>query len=152
MFRRRIHINLILNIKKTINKKRNKIMKIDRMNKGEWGKLRAFFDLKTNEGIVIKGFKLVEGINGLFVGMPSQKDKENDENGNPVYRDTVFMEKEARDQVNDLALEEYNNYFGEDIVPYMRSWNSPIGLRTKSFLETSLITKAFATSDICETI
>ena len=84
-------------------------MKIDRMNKGEWGKLRAFFDLKTNEGIVIKGFKLVEGINGLFVGMPSQKDKENDENGNPVYRDTVFMEKEARDQVNDLALEEYNN-------------------------------------------
>ena len=64
--------------------------------------------------------------------------------------------------INDLGFEahidflidsdEYNNIFGEDIVPYMRSWNSPIGFKTKSFLETSSITKAFATSDICEII
>tara|TARA_Y100001968_G_scaffold284406_1_gene283743 strand:- start:96 stop:887 length:792 start_codon:yes stop_codon:yes gene_type:complete len=47
---------------------------------------------------------------------------------------------------------EYDNIFGEDIVPYMRSWNSPIGFKTKIFLETSSITKAFATSDICEII
>jgi len=61
--------------------------------------------------------------------------------------------------INDLGFEahidflidsdEYNNVFGEDIVPYMRSWNSPIGFKTKSFLETIAITKAFATSDIC---
>ncbi len=49
-----------------------------------------------------------------------------------------------------IDSDEYNNIFGEDIVPYMRSWNSPIGFQTKSFLETSSITKAFATSDICE--
>ena len=49
-----------------------------------------------------------------------------------------------------IDSEEYINVFGEDIVPHMRSWNSPIGLKTKSFLETSSITKAFATSDICE--
>ena len=64
--------------------------------------------------------------------------------------------------INDLGFEahidflidsdEYNNVFGEDIVPYMRSWNSPIGFKTKSFLETSSITKAFATSDICKII
>lgn len=64
--------------------------------------------------------------------------------------------------INDLGFEahidflidsdEYNNVFGEDIVPYMRSWNSPIGFKTKSFLETSAITKSFATSDICEII
>ena len=64
--------------------------------------------------------------------------------------------------INDLGFEahidflidsdEYNNVFGEDIVPYMRSWNSPIGFKTKSFLETSEITKAFASSDICEII
>ena len=48
-----------------------------------------------------------------------------------------------------IDSDEYNNVFGEDIVPYMRSWNSPIGFKTKSFLETSEITKAFATSDIC---
>ena len=49
-----------------------------------------------------------------------------------------------------IDSDEYNNVFGEDIVPYMRSWNSPIGFKTKSFLETSALTKAFATSDICE--
>ncbi len=48
-----------------------------------------------------------------------------------------------------IDSEEYNKNFGEDIVPYMRSWNSPVGLKTKSFLESSSITKAFATSDIC---
>ena len=78
-------------------------MKIDRMNKGEWGKLRAFFDLRTNEGIVTKGFKLVEGVNGLFVGMPSQKGKDDE------FFDTVFMEREIRDKLNDLAMDEYNN-------------------------------------------
>tara|TARA_Y100001968_G_scaffold64084_1_gene54841 strand:+ start:250 stop:1041 length:792 start_codon:yes stop_codon:yes gene_type:complete len=51
-----------------------------------------------------------------------------------------------------LDSDEYNNVFGEDIVPHMRSWNSPIGFKTKSFLETSSITKAFASSDICEII
>ena len=51
-----------------------------------------------------------------------------------------------------IDSDEYNNVFGEDIVPYMRSWNSPIGFKTKSFLETSSITKAFATSDIFQNI
>ena len=51
-----------------------------------------------------------------------------------------------------IDSEEYNNVFGEDIVPHIRSWNSPIGLKTKSFLETSVITKAFAVSDICKII
>ena len=47
---------------------------------------------------------------------------------------------------------EYDKIFGEDTVPHMRSWNSPIGLKTKSFLETASITKAFATSDNCKII
>ena len=51
-----------------------------------------------------------------------------------------------------IDSDEYNNSFGEDIVPFMRSWNSPVGFTTKSFLETSSIAKAFATSDICEII
>ena len=47
-----------------------------------------------------------------------------------------------------IDSEEYNNTFGEDVVPHIRSWNSPIGLKTKTFLDTSSITKAFSTSDI----
>ncbi len=78
-------------------------MKIERMNKGEWGKVRAFFDLRTEEGFVIKGFKIIEGINGLFVSMPSQKGKEDE------YFDTVWVEKDLRDTLNKLALDQYNS-------------------------------------------
>ena len=93
-------IKLYLLINKEIN------MKIERMNKGNWGKLRAFFDLKTSDGFVIKGFKIVEGINGLFVGMPSVQNKEGE------YYDSVFADKDLRDELEKLAIREY----GQDSV------------------------------------
>ena len=71
------------------------------MNKGEWGKLRAFFDLKTSDGFIIKGFKLVEGISGLFVGMPSTQGKDGE------YYDTVFADKDLRDELQQVALRAY---------------------------------------------
>ena len=40
-------------------------MKIARMTRGEWGSLRAFFDVETDEGFVIKGLKIVQGQDGL---------------------------------------------------------------------------------------
>ncbi|MBI89563.1 MAG: hypothetical protein CMG60_05690 [Candidatus Marinimicrobia bacterium] len=76
-------------------------MKIERMNKGSWGKVRAFFDVMTEEGFTIKGFKIIEGINGLFVSMPSQKGKEEE------YFDTVYVAQELREELNQLALQTY---------------------------------------------
>ena len=78
-------------------------MKIARMNKGSWGKINAFFDIETAEGFTIKGFKLVEGANGMFVGFPSQKGSDDE------YRDTVWAEKELRDEVKSLAKKEWEN-------------------------------------------
>ncbi len=79
-------------------------MKISRMNKGNWGKVRAFFDLTTQDGFTIKGFKLIEGINGLFVSMPSQKGNDDE------YYDTIWIDsKELREQLNSLAMSEYQN-------------------------------------------
>ena len=78
-------------------------MKIERMNKGSWGKIKAFFDLQTEDGFTIKGFKLVEGTNGLFVGFPSQK------NSDDEYHDTVWAEKEVKEQVIELAKREYES-------------------------------------------
>ena len=78
-------------------------MKIERMNKGSWGKIKAFFDLQTEDGFTIKGFKLVEGTNGLFVGFPSQKGSDDE------YHDTVWVEKEVREQVIELAKREYES-------------------------------------------
>ena len=78
-------------------------MQIERMNKGSWGKIKAFFDLQTEDGFTIKGFKLVEGTNGLFVGFPSQKGSDDE------YHDTVWVEKEVREQVIELAKREYES-------------------------------------------
>ena len=76
-------------------------MKIERMNKGSWGKVRAFFDLTTTEGFTMKGFKIIEGINGLFVSPPSQKGSDGE------YYDTVFADKDLRDELQQVALRAY---------------------------------------------
>ena len=81
-------------------------MKIGRMNKGSWGKVRAFFDIITEEGFTLKNFKLVEGINGLFVSMPSEKNKDGD------YKDTVFADKVLREKLNKTAFCQYENLSG----------------------------------------
>ena len=72
------------------------------MNKGDWGKIKAFFDLITTDGFTIKGFKLIEGTNGMFVSFPSQKGKDDE------YYDTVWADKDVKDQLNKLAIEAYN--------------------------------------------
>ena len=78
-------------------------MKISRLNKVDnCGKIRAFFDVETDEGFTIKGFKLIDGINGFFVGCPSEKNKSDDE-----YYDTVWLEKELKEELRDMAKEAY---------------------------------------------
>ena len=87
------------------------------MTKGSWGKIRAFFDLQTSEGFTLKGFKLVEGINGLFVGFPSQKGNDDE------YRDTVWADRELKDELSQLAIKEY----GQEIMA------TPAGMEDDSF-------------------
>jgi len=69
-------------------------MKISRMTKGEWSKIRAFFDLETSDGFTIKGFKIVEGSSGLFVGFPNQKNKDGE------YNDTIFASKTKSESIS----------------------------------------------------
>lgn len=93
-------------------------MKIDRMNKGSWGKVRAYFDLKTEEGFTLKGFKLIDGISGLFVGFPSQKDQDGE------YRDTIWAEKELKDRVTEVAMRHYeqdivsSDAMDDEVIPF----------------------------------
>ncbi len=42
---------------------------------------------------------------------------------------------------------EYEEFFGEDIVPYQRFWNSPCGSSPESFLSTASYGKGFPSSD-----
>ncbi len=39
------------------------------------GSLKAFCDLQIGEDYIIKGFRVVEGKEGMFVGMPSEAGK-----------------------------------------------------------------------------
>ena len=49
-----------------------------------------------------KGFTLIEGSKGLFVGMPSEKGKDD------KYYDKVTMTNEKKMQLSDMAVEKYN--------------------------------------------
>ncbi len=80
-------------------------MKIVRMNKldnSSGGKLAAFFDVQTSDGITIKGFKLVNGSNGLFISSPDEKGKDG------KYYETVILPKEMKEALEKTAIEEYN--------------------------------------------
>lgn len=80
-------------------------MKIVRMNKlpnDSGGKTLAFFDIQTDDEVLIKGFRVVNGSNGLFVASPSDKGKD----GN--YYDNVILPKEMKDNLQEMAIDEYN--------------------------------------------
>jgi stage V sporulation protein G len=80
-------------------------MKIIRMNplKSDGsGKTAAFFDIQTNDGITIKGFRLVNGSNGLFMSAPDQKGKDG------KYYENIIVPKEMKSELEKMALEEYN--------------------------------------------
>ena len=42
---------------------------------------------------------------------------------------------------------EYKKYFGENIVPFQRCWDSPYGVKTSSFVKTACYRKGYASSD-----
>lgn len=82
-------------------------MKISRMNplKGE-SKTAAFFDVQTEEDIIIKGFRLVNGSNGLFMSAPDEKGKDG------KFYDKVILPKELKEKLEKMALEEYTRIKG----------------------------------------
>ena len=113
-------------------------MKIERINKGSWGKIRAFFDIRTEEGFVVKGFKIVEGVNGLFVGFPSQKGQDEE------YYDTVFADKELREELTQIAIKEY----GADIMAPTDAAPNEMEQETNSLSKTIESAEPFSEDDI----
>jgi stage V sporulation protein G len=65
-------------------------------------KLKAFVDISLG-GVIIKGLRIVDGNNGLFVGMPRHQGKDG-KWYNTVYPTT----KEIQKQLSDLVLTAYN--------------------------------------------
>lgn len=64
-------------------------------------KIKAFADVSIGS-FIVKGVKVLEGKNGLFISMPQEKSKDG------KWYDTVFPStKEARKSLNELVLEAY---------------------------------------------
>jgi len=80
----------------------NSAILVSRMHKIDGQtKLKAFADISFN-GVVVKGFSVVEGKNGLFVSMPRHQGKDG------KWYDTVQTEtKELKQQLSDVVLEAY---------------------------------------------
>lgn len=72
------------------------------------GGLKAFFDLETTEGITIKGFKVADGKKGLFVGVPSEQDR----NDKTKYWDRVVLSKDLKEEMTTQALHEFSSLGG----------------------------------------
>ena len=66
------------------------------------GATKAFCDLSILGSLVIKGVRIVEGENGLFVSMPSEAGK----NGK-WYNTVVPISREVKDEIEKIVLEAY---------------------------------------------
>lgn len=80
------------------------IIKVERMHflEGE-GTLKAFCDLLILDAFLVKGLKVVEGKNGLFVSMPREQGRDG------KWYDTFYpTSKEMRKGLEELVLESYN--------------------------------------------
>lgn len=64
--------------------------------------LKAFVDVSFAGVFIVKGLKVVEGKNGLFVSMPREKGKDG------KWYDTAHpLTREFRDLLNEIVLEAY---------------------------------------------
>ena len=73
------------------------------------GSLKAFCDLAIGERLLIKGLRVVEGKNGLFVSMPRQQGKDA-----KWYDNVVALTKEIKQEVNRVVLEAYQQHTSDE--------------------------------------
>ena len=66
------------------------------------GKLKAFADLKLGGCVVVKGFRVMEGKNGIFVSMPSKTSKDG------RWVDIVEPDASVKREIENVVLESYD--------------------------------------------
>jgi stage V sporulation protein G len=64
--------------------------------------LKAFANIVIDDAFIVKNIKVIEGKNGLFIAMPSQKNK------NGEYRDIAHpLNTDTRNAIEKLIIERY---------------------------------------------
>ncbi len=78
-------------------------LKVQRLVRFEGeGSLRAFCDIAVGEFFLIKGLRVVEGKNGLFVSMPRQQGKDG-----KYYDNVVALNKDVKKETDRVVLQAY---------------------------------------------
>jgi len=79
--------------------------KITRLHRIEGNtSVKAFVDVALNECLLLKGLRVVEGRNGLFVSMPREKGKDN------RWYETIHpMSKQVKENISNTVLSAYSN-------------------------------------------
>jgi len=78
-------------------------LEVSRLHKLEGtGSTKAFCDLSVLDSIVIKGLRIVEGKDGLFVSMPREEGKDG-----KWYNTVIPLKREIKDEIERLVLEAY---------------------------------------------
>jgi DNA-binding cell septation regulator SpoVG len=88
--------------------KRDDISKIY-VTTGDWGKLRGFATIYFTNGLVVRGFRVIQGQKALFVGFPSTPDtSEEPSSSKRKYKDIVHcVDKDENQALKDIILEAY---------------------------------------------
>ena len=66
------------------------------------GALKAFCDISVLDSLVINGLRVVEGKDGLFVGMPQEAGKDG-----KWYNTVIPLRREIKDEIERIVLEAY---------------------------------------------
>jgi stage V sporulation protein G len=85
---------------KTIENIEIKVLKIHRL--ADEGRIKAFADIGINNALLIKGIRVVQGKNGLFVSMPVEQGK------NEKWFERVrCLSQEIRELISEKVLAAY---------------------------------------------
>ncbi|MEA3305412.1 MAG: septation protein SpoVG family protein [Candidatus Omnitrophota bacterium] len=67
------------------------------------GATKAFCDIIVSKTIAIKGIRVIEGSNGLFIGMPNKQGKDG-----KWYESVKPVNKEIKEALNGVILKAFN--------------------------------------------
>ena len=66
------------------------------------GSVKAYADISVADSLLIKGVRIVEGKDGLFVAMPQESGKDG-----KWYNTVIPMSREIREEIEKIVLEAY---------------------------------------------
>ena len=78
-----------------------KVLKVHRID-GD-NRIKAFVDISINDALLIKGLRIVQGKNGLFVSMPTEQGK-----NEKWYERVRCLNKDIREEIANIVLAAYS--------------------------------------------